>query len=244
MKGLISFRLMKKQTLHTVKKTVGYKAANLVEDGMVIGLGTGSTVFFVMERLHKRIKSGLTICGVPTSHQTAFRAYDFGIPLTSLDEHPILDLTIDGADQVDPKLQLIKGRGAAHTREKCVANAAKQFIVVIDSSKMTSQLDAAVPIEVIPFAVTPVIEQLKRMGGKPVLREGIKKDGPILTDNGNFVIDCAFGVIKNPSELEKSLACIPGVIENGLFTQFTEKTIVIVGEQKKCRILKSTDVIT
>jgi len=228
---------MEKQAGQAGKRAAGYKAADLVKNGMVIGLGTGSTVFFAMERLQERISAGLEIRGVPTSYQTAIRAREYGIPLTTLDEHPVLDLAIDGADQVDPKFRLIKGRGAAQTREKCVAAAARQFVVVIDASKLTPRLNASIPVEVLPFAFYPVMAHLKTMGGVPVVREGLKKDGPVITDNGNFEIDCTFNVIDNPEELEASLSMIPGVIESGLFTKFTKKTKVIVGEGKKCRVL-------
>jgi ribose 5-phosphate isomerase A len=190
-----------------------------------------------MERLKERISSGLAITGVATSFQTAIRARECGIPLTTLNEYPALDLAIDGADQVDPEFRLIKGRGAALTREKCVAAAARQFIVVVDESKLTPCLDAPVPLEVLPFAVRPVIARLEAMRGSPVIREGVKKDGPVITDNGNCVIDCEFGPIGNPEELEASLALIPGLFESGLFTAFTKKTKVIVGDEKKCRIL-------
>jgi len=229
---------MEKQAVHAGKRAAGYKAADLVKNGMVIGLGTGSTVFFAMERLQERISAGLEIGGVPTSYQTAIRAREYGIPLTTLDEHPVLDLAIDGADQVDPQFRLIKGRGAAQTREKCVAAAAQQFVVVVDNSKLAPCLNAPVPVEVLPFALSPVMAHLKTMGGKPVVREGLRKDGPVITDNGNFEIDCTFTVINNPEELEAAIAGIPGVIESGLFTGFTGKTNVIVGDEKKCRILK------
>ena len=229
---------MEKQAVHAGKRAAGYKAADLVKNGMVIGLGTGSTVFFAMEHLQERISAGLEIGGVPTSYQTAIRAREYGIPLTTLDEHPVLDLAIDGADQVDPQFRLIKGRGAAQTREKCVAAAAQQFVVVVDNSKLAPCLNAPVPVEVLPFALSPVMAHLKTMGGKPVVREGLRKDGPVITDNGNFEIDCTFTVINNPEELEAAIAGIPGVIESGLFTGFTGKTNVIVGDEKKCRILK------
>lgn len=231
------------QSVNAAKRAAGYRAADMVRDGMVIGLGTGSTVFFAMERLRERIDAGLVIRGVPTSYQAALRACEYGLPLTTLDEDPVLDLAIDGADQVDPRFRLIKGRGAAHTREKCVAAAAQQFVVVVDESKMVPRLDAPVPIEVLPFAATPVMAQLVSMGGKPAVREGIQKDGPVITDNGNFVIDCSFGAIDKPEELEQSLAGITGIIESGLFTGFTNKTMVIIGDQKMCRILRSTDII-
>jgi ribose 5-phosphate isomerase A len=186
---------------------------------------------------------GLACEGVPTSFQTALRAREYGIPLTTLDEYPELDLAIDGADQVDPDFRLIKGRGAALTREKCVAEVAKTFLVVVDESKMTPVLDGPVPVEVIPFAATPVLMRLKAMGGKPFLREAIKKDGPVVTDNGNFVIDCSFGAMKNPEDLENTISCIPGVVGNGIFSRFVKKTIVIAGSEKGCRILPSADIV-
>ena len=229
---------MEKQAVHAGKRAAGYKAADLVKNGMAIGLGTGSTVFFAMERLQERILAGLEIRGVPTSYQTAIRARDYGIPLTTLDEHPVLDLAIDGADQVDPRFRLIKGRGAAQTREKCVAAAARQFVVVVDTSKLVPCLNAPIPVEVLRFALSPVMAHLKTFGCVPVVREGLKKDGPVITDNGNFEIDCTFKEINNPEELEAAIAGIPGVIESGLFTKFTQKTQVIVGNEKKCRILK------
>jgi ribose 5-phosphate isomerase A len=214
------------------KREAGIRAANMVKDGMVIGLGTGSTVFFAMKRLGERIKTeDFLVCGVPTSNQTIMRAEEYGIPLTTLTLHPELDLAIDGADQVNPQKQMIKGRGAAHLREKIVANAAKQFIVAIDSSKEVMNLDIAVPIEILPFAYGSVVKKLGELGGKPIIRSGIKKDGPVISDNGNFVIDCAFNAIVDPASLESTIDSIPGVFGNGIFATMTEKTIVIVGDR-------------
>ncbi len=214
------------------KQDAGIRAANMVEDGMIVGLGTGSTVFFAMERLGERIKTeGLKILGVPTSHQTAMRAEEYGIPLTTLSLHPVLDLAIDGADQVSPEKILIKGRGAALMREKIVADAAKKFIVVIDPSKSVSVPNTAVPIEILPFAYGSVCEKLKTLGGEPVMRNGTRKDGPVISDNGNYIFDCAFGEIKDAKALEAALNAIPGVLENGIFANLTEKTEVIIGGQ-------------
>jgi len=234
---------MEKNVQALAKKAAGYRAADMVRPGMIVGLGTGSTVFFAMERLRERLAEGFACEGVPTSFQTALRAREYGIPLTTLDEYPDLDVAIDGADQVDPRLRLIKGRGAAQTREKCVAEAAKSFIVVVDESKMARALSAPVPIEVIPFAATPVLNRLGRMGGVAAIREGVQKDGPVITDNGNFVIDCRFRKIGSPEKLEAALCAIPGVVESGIFSQYTKKTIVIVGGEKGCRVLPSPDVI-
>ncbi|NLA37799.1 MAG: ribose 5-phosphate isomerase A [Methanomicrobiales archaeon] len=220
------------------KRNAGYHAAELVEDGMTIGLGTGSTVFFAMECLGERIeRDGLSIVGVPTSYQAAIRARRYGIPLSSLDEHPILDVAIDGADQVDPDLHLIKGRGAALLREKCVCDASRRVFIVVDPAKMVEILSAPVPVEVLPFASVPVSRRLAALGADPNLREGMKKDGPIITDNGNFILDCDFGAIADPGGLEAAITAIPGVLECGLFTACRGKVTVIVGEEKNCLVV-------
>jgi len=210
----------------------------MVEDGMAVGLGTGSTVFFAMERLGERIAGeGLSFTGIPTSYQAAIRARRYGIPLAGLDEYPELDVAIDGADQVDPALNLIKGRGAAHLREKCVCDAAREVIIVVDPSKTVDTLSAPVPVEVLPFALAGVSRRLSLLGAAPVLREGVKKDGPVVTDNGNFILDCDFGAIGEPKGLETAIAAIPGALECGLFTAYTEKITVIVGEKIGCRVV-------
>ena len=221
--------------LAAAKRRAGYEAADMVADGSVIGLGTGSTVFFMIEHLSSRVREGLDVRGIPTSYQTAIRAREYGIPLTTLDDHPVIDIAIDGADQVDPGLLLIKGRGAAHTREKCVAAAAMKFVVVIDETKLVPALSGQVPVEVIPFAARPVMDQLRGLGCLPFIREAVRKDGPVITDNGNFIVDCRFPEIADPAQLESAIAAIPGVVESGLFTAFSEKTVVIAGGNKKCK---------
>lgn len=229
---------MNKARQEESKRNAGYHAAGMVEDGMVVGLGTGSTVFFAMERLGERIAGeGLSIVGVPTSYQAAIRARRYGIALSSLDEHPVLDIAIDGADQVDPDLRLIKGRGAAHLREKCVCDAARKVVIVADQTKMVEALSAPVPVEVLPFALESVSRRLAALGASPILREGVKKDGPVITDNGNFIVDCDFGMIVEPESLETAIAAIPGALECGLFTAYKEKIWVIVGEEKGCRVI-------
>jgi ribose 5-phosphate isomerase A len=231
-------------TPEQAKRAAGYRAADMVEEGMVVGLGTGSTVYFSIERLSERVREGLQITGIPTSFQTALRARAAGIPLTTLDDNPVIDIAIDGADEVDPKLRLIKGRGAAHLREKCVAAAAKCFVVVVDEQKIVKNLGAAaVPVEVLPFAIMPVLNDLRGLGCVPVIREAVKKDGPVITDNGNFIVDCKFTEIRNPEQLEVTLAAIPGIVESGLFCQFVKKTTVIVGGPKKVKIISSADII-
>lgn len=234
----------KAEELNAAKRAAGYRAAEMADDGMVVGLGTGSTVYYTIERLSERIRDGLAITGIPTSFQTALRARGAGIPLTTLDDRPVIDIAIDGADEVDPRLRLIKGRGAAHLREKCVAAAAKHFVVVVDEQKVVKKLGAAaVPVEVLPFAIMPVMAELRRLGCVPAIREAVRKDGPVITDNGNFIVDCTFAEIKNPEKLEAALAMIPGVIESGLFCGFWNKTTVIVGGPKKVKIISSADII-
>lgn len=234
----------KAEALGEAKRAAGYRAADMIEDGMVVGLGTGSTVYFAIERLSERVRSGLRITGIPTSFQTALRAREAAIPLTTLDDNPAIDIAIDGADEVDPELRLIKGRGAAHLREKCVAAAAKHFVVVVDEQKMVKILGAApVPVEVLPFAIMPVLNELRRLGCVPVIREAVRKDGPVITDNGNFVVDCTFAAIGNPEKLETDLAAIAGIVESGLFCGFVKKTTVIIGGQKKVKIISSADIV-
>jgi ribose 5-phosphate isomerase A len=234
----------KAEALEKAKRAAGYRAAEMVDEGMVVGLGTGSTVYFTIERLSERVRDGLHITGIPTSFQTALRAKEAQIPLTTLDVNPVIDIAIDGADEVDQKLRLIKGRGAAHLREKCVAAAARHFVVVVDEKKLVKKLGgAAVPVEVIPFAVMPVISQLRGLGCDPVIREAVRKDGPVITDNGNFIVDCRFADIKNPDKLEAAIALIPGVVESGLFCGFVKKTTVIVGGQKKVKIITSAEIV-
>jgi len=199
---------------------------------MIVGLGTGSTTAYTIQALGDRIKSGQLkdIKGVPTSFQSEVLAKQYGVPLTTLDEIDRIDVAIDGADEVDPQLNLIKGGGAAHTREKVVDCLAAQFIVVVDSSKMVEKLGSTfrVPIEVIPMAIAPVTRAIEKLGGKPELRMGIRKAGPVITDQGNMVIDVQFDNLDNPVELEKTLNNIPGVLENGLFVNCTD--LVLVGE--------------
>ncbi len=220
------------------KRNAGRAAAEFVGDGMAIGLGTGSTVAFALERLAERVRDGLSVQGIPTSHQTAIRARRLGICLATLDDYPVLDLAIDGADQADPSFCLVKGRGAALVREKCVASVAKRFVVAIDGTKLVNALDAVVPVEVIPFAVTPAISALRRLGCRSAtVREGTGKDGPVITDNGNYVVDCSFGRIDSPGLLEDRIEEIPGVLGAGIFSKFTGKITIIVGEDDGTRVL-------
>jgi ribose 5-phosphate isomerase A len=212
------------------KKAAGEAAAELVKSGMVVGLGTGSTVAWTIKRLGERVKEeGLEILGVPTSFQAENLAIASGIKLTTLNSHPVLDLAIDGADEVDANLFVIKGGGAAHTREKVVACSAKRFVIVADESKYVEKLTWPVPVEVLPFAFRLVEQRLKELGGKPVLRLGKMKDGPVITDNGNFVMDVDFGVIENPAALAAKISPIPGVVEHGIFDNLDELYLARAG---------------
>ncbi|MGV8127524.1 MAG: ribose-5-phosphate isomerase RpiA [Methanothrix sp.] len=205
------------------KKAAGEAAADLVESGMVVGLGTGSTVAWTIRRLGERVKEeGLEFLGVPTSFQAESLAVECGILLTTLNQHPVLDLAIDGADQVDQRLYVIKGGGAAHTREKVVACSARRFVIVADESKYVKQLTHPVPVETLPFALRLVERKLLELGGRPVLRLGKMKDGPVITDNGNFVLDVDFGRIEEPGELGTRMSRIPGLVEHGIFENLDE----------------------
>jgi ribose 5-phosphate isomerase A len=215
-----------------MKQEVGKAAANRVQSNSIVGLGTGSTTAFALEYIGDRLKKGelTNVVGVPTSFQAEVLAREYGIPLTTLDAIDHIDIAIDGADEVDPQKNLIKGGGAAHTREKIVDALANSFIVVVDSGKLVDKLGSTflLPVEVIPMARTPVMRALEKLGGQPTLRMGVKKAGPVVTDQGNLVIDVKFSAIDNPAELEKTINNIPGVLENGLFVGVTD--VVLVGE--------------
>src|SRR5437899_7775417 len=208
------------------KEAAGRAAAKLVRDGDIVGLGTGSTAYFTVVALGDGVKAGLKIIGIPTSVHTADLARAVGIPLTTLDEHPEIDITIDGADEVDPKLNLIKGGGGALTREKVVASASKKMVVVADSGKVVTVLGKfPLPVEVIAFARTVVERKIVSLGGAPKLRT--KADGsPFVTDNGNEILDCSFGKIADPPELARELSGTPGVVEHGLFIGLAKSAIV------------------
>ncbi len=214
-----------------LKKNAGYEAANEITDGQIVGLGTGSTTYYFIEKLGMRIKKEeMEIMGIPTSYQSRLLAKKFNIPLTSLDEFDI-DVAVDGADEVDLNKNLIKGGGAAHTLEKIIDYSAEKFIVVVDESKLVNQLgNFPVPLEIIPSSYRLIKNILLNMGSKPEIRMGKRKDGPVITDHGNFIIDAEFNVIDEPNLLETELNSIPGVVENGIFTNAVDA--VFVGTSK------------
>ncbi|SDR29936.1 ribose-5-phosphate isomerase RpiA [Natronobacterium texcoconense] len=222
------------------KRRAGERATEEVEDGFVVGLGTGSTTAYAIEAIGEAVADGLKVQGIPTSFQSRQLALEVGIPLTTLDAVETVDLAIDGADQVvdDPDSSaygaLIKGGGAAHTREKLVDSAAERFVVVADPSKLADRLERSVPLEVLPDAHTVVEDRVRDLGGEPTLRDAEHKDGPVVTDNGNLVLDCEFGAIDDPAELAGRLSSVPGVVEHGLFVDLADATYV--GTDDGCEV--------
>ena len=217
--------------IQEAKRNAALSAVKHVNDGFIVGLGSGSTAAFAIEALGERVKlENLHVMGIPTSYQAFLLAVECGIPITILDEHPEVDLTIDGADQVTPELYLIKGMGAALAREKIVAAASKLNIIIADEQKKVKLLGEkgqSVPVEVLPFAISLAKRKIMANGGKPVLREGKGKLGPTITDNGNVILDSYFGEIANPAELEVKVKMVPGVVETGFFVGLTD--LVYIG---------------
>lgn len=214
------------------KRLAASAAVELVEDGMVLGLGTGSTAVFAVELLGEKVKKGLRIKGVPTSDSTEKLAKSVGIPIVTLDEFPQLDLDIDGADEVEPTLCLIKGGGGALLREKIVAYASKRVVIIVDEKKLVNKLGRFhLPIEVVPFSRGLIQETIKKMGASSVVRE---KNGQVFhTDENNLILDCDFGLIDDPRALGQQLSLIPGVVEHGLFLDMVERVIIGGGGRVK-----------
>jgi len=210
-----------------LKKLAGEKAVEQVDENMVVGLGTGSTIEYSLKKLGQLVRDGLKIKGIPTSVHTQRIAKDFKIPLTTLEENPVIDLTIDGADEVDGNFNLIKGGGGALTREKIIAYNSKKVIIVIDDSKVVKALgiDFPLPVEVLRFGWTSTKKSLEKFGCNVELRK-IMGDEPFITDNSNYILDCDFERIENPSQLEVEINNIPGVVDNGLFVGLVDEVIV------------------
>lgn len=213
------------------KKAAGEQAATFIDDGMRIGLGTGSTTAFALKALGRRVREdGLDIRGVPTSFAAERLARQVGIPLITLADVGRLDVALDGADEIDGALNVIKGRGAAHTREKVVAAQADRFVILGDPSKRVDQLGThmPVPIEVLPMAAEPVLHTVRHLGADPALRMADKKDGPVITDQGFWVIDAHFDDgIGDLEALDRALLATPGVLDHGLFLGLV--TDVLIG---------------
>lgn len=223
-----------------LKRLAGEKATEYIKDGMIVGLGTGSTVEYFIKKLGELVREGLNIKGVPTSLHTQRLAQKEGIPLTTLEENPEIDITVDGADEVDADLNLIKGGGGALTREKIVAFNSKRVVIVIDDSKIVKCLgiDFPLPVEVLKFGWTATKKKLEEFGCKVELRTIMEKE-PFITDNGNYILDCEFDRIDDPEELSISINSIPGVVENGLFIGLADE--VIVGSKQGIMMLNKKE---
>ena len=213
------------------KETAARAAVELVRDGQIVGLGTGSTAAYAVRFLGERVQAGLRIRGISTSVKTKELAASLGIPLSTLEEFQQIDITIDGADEVDPELRLIKGGGGALLREKIVASVTRQFVVIADSSKQVASLGKfPVPVEVIPFAQTLVAKKIEGLGASVKARE-YAYGNPFVTDEGHHILDCSFGEIADPEELAGELDRMPGVVEHGLFIGMAN--VALIGKENQ-----------
>lgn len=212
-----------------LKKLAGKAAAQLVEDGMVVGLGTGSTATYAIQALGRRvINEGLRVFGIPTSERTIEEARILQIPLTSFAEHPQIDLTIDGADEILPgPLYLIKGHGGALLREKIVAASSKRMVVVADSTKLVTKLGEkfSVPTEIVPFGWEATQKRLEKLNAKPTLRLGTDRK-PYVTDGGHYILDCGFGPMDDPKVVAHHLDHVVGLVEHGLFLRYATEAVI------------------
>ena len=208
------------------KQAAAREAVKLVEPGSIVGLGSGSTATYAIRFVAERVRQGLEITAIPTSEKTQQLAGQLGIPLTTLEEHPQIDIDIDGADEIDPHLNLIKGGGGALLREKIIASASKRFVVVAESGKLVPCLGKfPLPVEVIPFAQPIVKTRIEALGAKVSLRR-YAYGNPYVTDEGHHILDCTFGRIEDPPALARKLDEIPGVVEHGLFIGMAELAVV------------------
>ena len=217
-------------SMDELKKAAGVRAADMIKDGMTVGLGTGSTAAHMVNRLAERIKTeGLHVVGVSTSWSTTLQCRCLGIPLKEMGEVSHLDMVIDGADEIDDQRNLIKGRGAAHLLEKIVASMTDNYVIIADSGKKVNKLGEkfAVPLEIIPGAIAVVTERVKKLGGDLKVRMGAPgKDGPVISDSGNLIADAKFGIIENPDKLARDLEHIVGIDSHGLFVGMATKVIL------------------
>jgi ribose 5-phosphate isomerase A len=212
---------------HDPKRAAALAAVDQVQDGMILGLGTGSTAVLALEALGERVRKGLKIAGIPTSERSAASAREYGIPLTSFAEHARADVTIDGADEVETgSLNIIKGGGGALLREKIVACASTRWLVVADESKLVGVLGSkwAIPVEVVPFGWEVTARSLREIGASAVLRN--EAAGPLITDNGNYILDCRFGPLKLDRSLASKIDAVVGVVEHGLFLEMAPEVYV------------------
>jgi len=214
------------------KKNAAFKAVEEnVKRGMILGIGSGSTVVYAVKKIAEINKAeDLNLKCIPTSFQSHQLIIENGLTLVTLDQYPEIDLDIDGADEIDKELNLIKGGGGCLVREKIVASTSKKLVIIADYRKKSEILgenwNKGVPIEVIPFGYVPILKKLEKLGGKPVLRMARAKAGPIVSDNGNFIIDVDFGLIESPSDVNDKLLKIPGVVDTGLFVGMASKAYI------------------
>jgi ribose 5-phosphate isomerase A len=213
------------------KEAAARASLRFVNDGQVVGLGTGSTAAYFIQLLGEQVRNGLRIRGIPSSDRSRQQATSLGIPLTTLDECQQIDVTVDGADEVDPQLRLIKGGGGALLREKIVASATRQFVIVADATKRVSVLGKfPLPVEVIKFAQAVVVTKIEALGAQVTVRMGA--DGkPYLTDENNHILDCRFGKIPDADGLARQLSDMPGVVEHGLFIGMASVVLVANGSE-------------
>ena len=218
-----------------LKQLAAEQAVEEVASGMIVGLGTGSTIYYALLKLGEKVRNGLDITGIPTSKQTEEIATQQGISLSTLGEHPVIDLTIDGADEVNPTLDLIKGAGGALVREKIIAHASERLIIIVDAGKLVEQLGSnfPVPVEVLPFGWGSTQIALNRICQDSTLRPGF------VSDNGNYILDCTFDGIPDPVATELTINNLPGVVENGLFISRTDQ--VIIGTASGIQVLKRNE---
>ena len=227
------------EAIQKLKEEAAHSAAAMIEDGMIVGLGSGSTAKLVVDAIGKRVKDGLRLVGIPTSEKTAAQAKELNIPLATLAQHPRIHLALDGADEVEVStLNLIKGGGGNLLREKLVAIASERFVIVVDERKLVDKLGASfsLPVEVVPFGWQSTEQRLKELRANPQLRLG--PNGEVyITDGGHYILDCAFGPIASPSTLAQSLDATVGVVEHGLFIGMT--SAVVVGQPEGIKLLNA-----
>lgn len=208
-----------------LKKLAGEKSTEFIKDGMVLGLGSGSTMYWTLKKLGELVQNGLAVKGIPSSKRTEGWAKEFGVPLTDFSETKRFDLAIDGADEIDPNLNLLKGGGGSLVREKIVNAAAERLIIVADESKIVTELGAfPLPVEVLPFGWEVTAERIAALGCVPHLR--MKGEDAFVSDNGNYILDCQFEKIPDPASLHTKLKLLLGVVETGLFVGIAEMAII------------------
>jgi len=220
------------------KQAAAEAAVTYIEDGMVLGLGTGSCAAKMVDLLGARVQAGLKVIGVPTSEATAKQATELGIEIVNFNQVKIIDLTIDGTDEVDPQRRLIKGGGGAHLREKIVASLSDYMIVIAEAKKRVKQLGAfKLPVEVVRFSAPALMPRMEALGCTPSLRRD-RENALFLTDEGNYIIDCDFGTISEPESLALTLSTMPGVVEHGLFIDYADT--IIIGTDDGIEIIGAT----